>query len=85
MEKENLIFSSKILKLEILIETCLFSEHHYGHFWTHLSIYVSYYVCIIQPIPTTLVYSKQPWSKLDIPTYYILKNNSNYMQTSMFN
>ena len=40
MEKENLIFSSKTLKLKILIETCLFSEHHYGHFWTHLSIYM---------------------------------------------
>ena len=33
MEKENLIFSSKTPNLEILIETCLFFQHHYGHFW----------------------------------------------------
>ena len=32
MEKENLIFSTKTPKLEILIETCLFSKWHYGHF-----------------------------------------------------
>ena len=39
IKKQNLIFSSKTPKLEILIETCLFFKCHYGHFWIPLSIY----------------------------------------------
>ena len=40
IKKQNLIFSSKTPKLEILIETCLFFKCHYGHFWIPLSIYL---------------------------------------------
>ena len=32
MEKENLMVSSKMPKLEILIKTCLIQIIHYGHF-----------------------------------------------------
>ena len=38
MEKENLMFSSKTPKLEILIKTCLIQIIHYGRFQQGLSI-----------------------------------------------
>ena len=38
MEKENLMFSSKTPKLEILIKTCLIKIIHYGRFQQGLSI-----------------------------------------------
>ena len=38
MEKENLMVSSKMPKLEILIKTCLIQIIHYGCFYQGLSI-----------------------------------------------
>ena len=77
MGKENLIFSSKTHKLEILIETCLISEHHYGPFWTHLSIYVFhslfyglklqliYLLTVLLSLPINNLVLKEEWEGVD--------------------